>query len=355
MRLVALLLASSPAFASTVLYTNDFESPNQPLVVNCGNSLDLNTIDTLWGVSGFRYNQLYTVEGLVIDDPSNLYTNPQGFGGRYAVGMLSTFQDDRLALTFDFQGLPYINVGLRLSAIDVSGCGGPFGVGTPTMHILLHDSPSGVFSWGDPVIAEAAIVGAASPDAWTFNWTYGTADLDASAATGRFVTVEFDMQDSGYAAFDDLSIVASGAVGVVDLDNDGVPDDVDNCPTTPNPTQRDVDNDGVGNACDLYLDATGACPGPIAFSASGLTPGRQVAVIASTGTGGLTIPVGTCAGFPTGLDANARLITFVNADANGEIAAMPTAPAYACGRYVQLVDMATCRTTNVAQVGATVP
>jgi periplasmic divalent cation tolerance protein len=31
---------------------------------------------------------------------------------------------------------------------------------------------------------------------------------------------------------------------------------------------------------------------------------------------------------------------------------MPIAPACACRRYVWLVDMATCRTTNVAQVGA---
>ncbi len=41
------------------------------------------------------------------------------------------------------------------------------------------------------------------------------------------------------------------AAGVRDIDDDGVPDDLDNCPSTPNPLQTDIDLDGVGNACDL--------------------------------------------------------------------------------------------------------
>jgi Right handed beta helix region/Thrombospondin type 3 repeat len=36
----------------------------------------------------------------------------------------------------------------------------------------------------------------------------------------------------------------------VDTDGDGTPDDVDNCPDTPNPDQSDSDNDGLGDACD---------------------------------------------------------------------------------------------------------
>ena len=36
-----------------------------------------------------------------------------------------------------------------------------------------------------------------------------------------------------------------------DGDQDGIPDGGDNCPTIPNPDQKDVDNDGVGDVCDL--------------------------------------------------------------------------------------------------------
>ncbi|MEQ3723455.1 Ig-like domain-containing protein [Alcanivorax sp.] len=34
-----------------------------------------------------------------------------------------------------------------------------------------------------------------------------------------------------------------------DQDNDGVPDNTDNCPTVPNPDQADSDGDGIGDAC----------------------------------------------------------------------------------------------------------
>lgn len=37
--------------------------------------------------------------------------------------------------------------------------------------------------------------------------------------------------------------------GETDADGDGVPDQVDNCPDTPNPDQADTDGDGTGDAC----------------------------------------------------------------------------------------------------------
>ncbi len=42
----------------------------------------------------------------------------------------------------------------------------------------------------------------------------------------------------------------SHSQGAGDTDGDGVPDDLDNCLLTPNPSQLDEDEDGYGTRCD---------------------------------------------------------------------------------------------------------
>jgi len=63
-----------------------------------------------------------------------------------------------------------------------------------------------------------------------------------------------------------IAVVDMGAdevyeVGPGDYDGDGIPDIVDNCPSTANPNQEDTDGDGIGDACDACndSDSDGVC------------------------------------------------------------------------------------------------
>lgn len=57
------------------------------------------------------------------------------------------------------------------------------------------------------------------------------------------------------------TIIDNDGNGGNDTDNDGVLDNVDNCPTNANPDQADLDNDDLGDVCDPDIDGDGVVNG----------------------------------------------------------------------------------------------
>jgi poly(3-hydroxybutyrate) depolymerase len=71
-----------------------------------------------------------------------------------------------------------------------------------------------------------------------------------------------------------------GGSSPTDSDNDGIADELDNCPNNPNSDQLDNDNDGIGNVCDPTPDGEpgGSCEEFTTFNYYHKTAGRAYSI-----------------------------------------------------------------------------
>jgi hypothetical protein len=211
--------------AATILYDQDFESPVG--FVNDGGDVNIfRTVNQLYGnqPTGFVFTQQFTVETLLITGASAFgtgYSDPSGTGGNYALGMLSSVQNDLLGLAFNVGTNDFLNVSLDISSIDLSTFGGPFVPAfppgaAPMFEFTLFDNPGGAPGLGSGTILDSAQgVGTASPRD-VFDWTSLLLPLDASGSTDGNVILRIDLLSGGYAAMDNFLIAASDVPGDVD-------------------------------------------------------------------------------------------------------------------------------------------
>jgi hypothetical protein len=213
--------AASQASAAAILYDQDFENPVG--FVNDGADVNIfRTVNQLYGNQppGFTFAQQFTVETLLITGTAAFghgYSDPEGTGGNYALGMLSSVQNDLLGLAFDVGANDFLNMSLDISSIDLSSWGGPFvpvGGLAPTFEFTLYDNPSGVTGLGSGTILDSQqATGTASAAKDVFDWTNVLLALDATGATNGKVILRIDLLVGGYASMDNFRIVASDEPG----------------------------------------------------------------------------------------------------------------------------------------------
>ena len=219
------VLTGANSYATTVLYSQDFENPNTGSFVNDGGDVNIwHTVNTLYGgqPAGFQFSQNFTTETLLVGGTQAWgrgFLDPQGKAGSFVIGMLSDAQNDLLGLSFNLGSYKFLNFQADISSIDLDRWGGPFvptGGLAPVFRFSLYDNPTGSAGiGGGTLLSYADVTGTLSSNKYTFNWSNHIVGLDATGNTNGNVILQIDELAGGYAALDNFVVAASDTQGDV--------------------------------------------------------------------------------------------------------------------------------------------
>lgn len=227
---LAVFLTPHVNAATLVLYDQNFENPSG--FVNDGGDVNIyRSVNILYGNQppGFTFAQRNSVETLLINGNRAFgtgYSDPSGKGGNYALGMLSSRNDDLLGLSFNVGSNQFLNARLDISSIDLSVFQGPFVApgAVPIFEFTLYDNPSGTTGLGSGTILDVLQASGTASPRTVFDWTEVLLPLNASGNTNGNVTLQIDLLSGGYAALDNFRIAASDTAGDIGDTSAAVPE-----------------------------------------------------------------------------------------------------------------------------------
>lgn len=187
-------------------------------------------------------------------DPT-LFGHPDRYSQRLKMGdipqNITTVEDFEDWVAQNDNGFVHINSGIFNKAAYLIAEGGTHngmtiqGIGLEKLASLMYSVMTGLSQ--NTNLKSAALVTVETAewfDSTSAAWTY----QDVCQVRNALYAVEL-------LSWPDAD--CDGIIIMKDTDQDGVPDDIDNCPERFNPTQEDLDGDGLGNLCDPDRDGDG--------------------------------------------------------------------------------------------------
>jgi len=138
-----------------------------------------------------------------------------------------------------------------------------------------------------------------------------------------------------------------GCGGGGDFDGDGIDDILVGAPmAAPGPEATGAGYLVYGQS-EATLQITGGCPGEVVITAGGLSPGGVALVLGGDSRGVSVLESGVCAGEEVDL-SGALALASVAVGRSGELGLTRGLGAAGCGRWLQVVDVSSCRKSRAA-------
>jgi len=235
--------SSAGRFNIEVAATGDVTSLNPAAATSIGNVLTFNTVPVIVDTGAYRSNSR---------------------AGWFMLSVTNEVNSSPLTLNV-VPALGYI--------IQVGGSSaGRFNIQVAATGDVTSLNPAAATSIGNELIFGSTVINV-DPGSFTGSWSILSVTNSVSGSLAVTVVPGLGYRFSTGSGFQDFSVAEPCAVapaafllggftfnitcGAPDTDNDGVPDETDNCPQIANPNQVDQDLDGLGNLCDLDRDGDG--------------------------------------------------------------------------------------------------